>query len=564
MANTRDPAPWILGLNIGHHDASAALVHGGDLVAMAEEERFTRVKRALGQSPVNAAAFCLRHAGITLEEVVAVGLGSDMDLVRKWRALTKEELAREVRLEDPERLFPVEVFGAARRPPIEAVRHHVAHAMSAFWVSGFSSAATLVVDNRGESTSTTLFSAGPSGVTPLAEYGVEKSLGIYYRTAAQYTGLYKHFGEVGKLMGLAGYGRPTEPVPVAWENDDIVLRTPSISAERGEAVPPTLTAHLTAFFEENCFPYASSLSEEVMSYANFAASVQASLEEVVLGLSRRLRMLDGGPNLAVAGGVALNCTANGRLVDEAVFPKIYFQPVAHDAGVALGAAFEVARRLGSSLEPGTSTMNHAFWGPEYEDDEIERALSAQSLSARRFDEDEFVARVAAALADGKIVGWFQGRAEIGPRALGARSILATPRYRQSLVRLNRIKGREMWRPIAPSVTVEDFGRFFTSSHASPFMIVATRVRPEVRRVIPAVVHVDGTARPQAVARSAHPRYWKLLRAFERAGGVPVLANTSFNLGAEPIVNTPGEAIEDFLNTELDVLAIGDYFVEKPL
>jgi carbamoyltransferase len=549
---------WIMGLNHGPHDSSAALLRNGALVVVAEQERFSRRKRAIDEPPVQAIRYCLDHAGIGLNDLECVALGFDFALMRKWLGVDASEAWRELPYDDPARLFPVEVFGTGGSPEIEVIQHHVAHAASTFWTSGFSEAAVLVADDMGEGVSTTLGYGSPEGFRVIETYPVTQSLGMYYSRAARYAGLYHRSGEVGKLMGLASYGVPNQPVPLSTSSGRYRFDgLPSLADDLpGSMIRRKLNEQLLTFFERNCYPYALGLTPDIMSYASFAASVQISLEEALLELARRLRRLTGSSNLVLSGGVALNCTANGRLVRAAGYRNVFIQPMAGDSGVGLGAALaaQVQRHGSNSLD---SRMEHAYYGPAYGQDEIEAALTDADVSFHRYTEDMLIVKVAELLADGRVVGWFQGRAEIGPRALGARSMLGDPRRRDTLVRLNHIKGREMWRPIAPSVLDQDWDRYFCDSRPDPFMIVSSRVRRDRWAEIPAVVHVDGSARPQAVNPSTAPRYAALIAEFGRRTGVPVLANTSFNLQNEPIVNTPIDAVRTYVRGELDALAIGD-------
>lgn len=551
---------WVAGLNHGAHDSSAALLCDGRLVATVEQERFSRRKRAIDQPPVEALRWCLDYANIELRELSAIGLGSDLDILGQWMGLTRAQRRAELPLDDPERLLPTALFGPGPRPPLIPIRHHLAHAASCFWPSGFREAAVLVMDNRGEDSATTLAYGTHDGITTLETYPVEHSLGLFYRIATQYTGLYSKDGNAGKLMGLAAYGRPRYDAALhVTEQGPFWAGVPRATTS-GTALPLERTRQLLSFFEEHCFPYTAGLKEDITAYTDFAASVQRALEDTILGLAVDLQARTGSRNLALAGGVALNCTANGRLAAEGPFDNIFVQPVAHDAGVALGAALEVTRQLNvGRFRP--QPMTHAFWGPSYTDAEIAEALRRHRLAGDRLAPDALVTRVAAVLARGGIAGWHQGRSEVGPRALGARSLLGDPRLRRTLVRLNRLKRREMWRPLAPSVLADQFDKFFVGT-PNPFMIMAAMVRPEVRAKLPAVVHIDGSARPQAVEPGDNPVFARLIDAFALETGLPVLVNTSFNTVGVPIVNSPDEAIATFLDTDLDVLAIGDRFVTR--
>lgn len=552
---------WVAGLNHGAHDSSASLLRNGRLIAAIEQERFSRRKRAIDQPPVEALQWCLEYAGIGLADLSAIALGSDLDVLGTWMGLTPQQRREQLPLDDPHRLLPSSVFGNQARPPIIPVRHHLAHAASCFWPSGFREAAILVIDNRGEDSSTTLAVANGEGIETLVSYPVEHSLGLYYRIATQYVGLYTKDGNAGKLMGLASYGKPIYNTALRYGPEGPAWQGVPAATATGRELPPQRTSQLLEFFTEHCYPYAAGLSQDITSYVDFAASVQNALEETILGLADDLYKRTGLANLCVAGGVGLNCTANGRLATESPFDHIFVQPMAHDAGVGLGAAYEVSRQL-DQQRFAPQQMRHAQWGPEYDEEAIHAVLSDHGLPFERLEPDALVARVAASVAAGAIVSWHQGRAEVGPRALGGRSLLADPRRRDSLVRLNTIKRREMWRPLAPSVLATDFHTYFTGD-PNPFMIVAAQVKPEWRREIPAVVHIDGSARPQAVDPADQPLYAALLAAFQKETGIPVLVNTSFNTAGMPLVNQPQESVAAFAAADIDHLAIGPFLVTKP-
>jgi carbamoyltransferase len=364
-------------------------------------------------------------------------------------------------------------------------------------------------------------------------------------------------------MGLAAYGRPRYPMPLVTADGKLTM----VSEVRVEHTADTrfeMRDALRAWWRETTFPFMDGNFEEQMAYVDFAASAQAALEDALCGLAREAKRLTGSSRLVVAGGVAQNCSANARIAESGIFTEYHFLPVAHDPGVSLGAALYVAHaRARATGGPFTPTrIDHAFWGPCFTDAEIEQALRAAGVGGRRVPDSELIDRVAAELARGRIVGWFSGRAEIGPRALGARSILADPRDRQVVARLNRIKGREIWRPLAPSVLAERFDEYFDAPVRSPFMNVSATVLPAARSLIPAVVHVDGSARPQLVDSGDCPRYWSLIRRFEELTGVPVVLNTSFNLAGEPIVNSPGDAVRTFLNSQIDLLVLDGWLMAK--
>jgi len=543
----------VLGLNFGSHDPSAAIVINGRIVSMIEQERISRKKRAPGEPSSEAVEYCLRQADITPSQVDAIAIGWDVELFNgNSEPFPLHQMLRDVHWSLPKTFASLSI-------PVYYVRHHIAHAACAFYSSGFDDAAILIVDGQGESESTTIAVGDRDGVRPLLSLPISQSLGYFYLAASRYAG-FPGEGE-GKFMGLAAYGTPNQPMPLSIiENqityvDAVKLASQSIPKQRDA---------LYNWWAVNCYPYSlAETKKEPFAYSRFAASVQRALEEVLLQLARQARELTGSNNLVIAGGVAQNCSANRVLVESELFSEYFIPPVSHDGGVSLGAALEIASRL----EPGGpnaigSKMEHAYWGPKYEELEIEEALRHAQLEYNVLSEDGICETVAELLTQNRIVGWFQGRAEIGPRALGARSILANPMIRSNVTRINTLKGREEWRPLAPSVLEEEYDVYFRSNVKSPFMNVAVEVRDTVRSAIPAVVHVDNSARPQAVSQKFSPLYWGAINEFKKHTGIGVVLNTSFNLWYEPIVNSPRDAIETFKKGGLDALAIGRYLVMK--
>ncbi|GBF75044.1 hypothetical protein PA598K_03423 [Paenibacillus sp. 598K] len=416
----------------------------------------------------------------------------------------------------------------------------------------------MVVDGGGETASTTLARAQGNRIDVLEQIKLPFSLGGYYAAATRYTGMKAR--HAGKFMGLAAYGRADQEMPLRV-SDELRLELDGCLPESGSfADLGAFRDLLESHFERHHFPYRRGDGVDLYPYVGFAASVQHSLEQALLHLVRQLRRLTDATNLVIAGGVGLNCTANGVIADSGIFEHLFIQPASHDAGVAIGAAFEAAKCKGEALV--SSRMDDAYLGPSYSDEQIHAAIVQRGLSYTRCSEEELIHQTADFLQQGKLIGWFQGRAEFGPRALGARSIIGNPMDRETLVRLNRLKRREMWRPFAPSVIEEAFDAFFESAHPSPFMIVAAKVLRDKQKEVPAVVHVDGSARPQAVRRSVNPRYWGVIDEFGRRTGIPIVVNTSFNLDHEPIVLRPEEALANYETTELDALVIGSYVLSK--
>lgn len=578
---------YILGINAYHGDSSACLVRDGILLAAAEEERFRRIKHWAG-FPAEAIRYCLAEAGIRLGDVDVVAINQDananlwkklaylvvrrpdlsfvLDRIRnkKERAGVAEELAQ---------VFPGESF----RAEVRHVEHHMAHLASAHLVSPFENSVVVSVDGFGD------FASAAWGVGRGARIDVEErvyfphSLGIFYQSLTQYLG-FPNYGDEYKVMGLAPYGEPryldqmqrivklredgsfrldlayfrhhSEKVEYEWENGEPcvgTLFTPALSELLGPARQKG----------EELSPY----------HLDLARSVQAMYEEALFHLLNRLHERHGLDALTLAGGCAMNSVANGRVYRNTPFKKLYIQSAAGDAGGAIGAAYAVCSESDMGLR---FHMEHAYWGPHYSDAEIgallnreKEAIDQAGCSVRRTaDESELVRETAKAISQGLVIGWFQGRMEWGPRALGNRSILADPRRLDMKDILNlKIKRRESFRPFAPSILREHVSAWFETEDEVPFMMQVYQIRSERRMDIPAVTHVDGSGRLQTVHRHTNPRYWRLIDAFRELTGVPILLNTSFNEN-EPVVCRPEEALDCFLRTKMDVLVLGDWIVRR--
>jgi carbamoyltransferase len=572
----------ILGINAYHGDASAALVIDGKLIAAAEEERFTRVKHMAG-FPHHAIAYCLNAAGITPREIthIAVSRNPRARLPRRLLALLlhhprlrriADRARNAVRLRDVKTTLALGWGMDPRdlRASVHYVEHHRAHLASAFFVSGLEEAALLSIDGMGDFVST-MWGVGRGtrmdirGVVPFPH-----SLGIFYTALTQYLG-FPHYGDEYKVMGLSAYGEPTyldrmrqivrlrEGVGFRLDLSYFTHHTDGVSMTWSEGAP-LLGALYSPKMIRAFGPPREPSDPITVEHERIAASLQAALEEVVLTLLLRIFERTRLKALCLAGGVALNCVVNGKILRDTPFERLYIPPAASDAGTSVGAAFFVWHEcLG---RPRAFTMEHAYWGPEWSESEIRDALCRHGLVARRVSREDLVESVARAVAGGKVVGLFQGRMEFGPRALGHRSIVADPRRPDMKDILNRrVKNREPFRPFAPSIVEEAVGEYFEQTHPSPFMLLAYPARPEKRALIPAALHVDGTGRVHTVSRATNPLFWEILTRFERLTGVPVLINTSFN-ESEPIVCHPDEAIRCFLRTRMDVLAIGPYLVAK--
>jgi carbamoyltransferase len=547
---------WVAGLNHGSHDASCALLKDGSLVVAIEQERLSRRKRATGESPARALRYCLDYAGIGLGDIDAIALGSEHELLARWLQYSPDERSVLLPYDSPEWLFPDPLFKGERKPAVAPIRHHEAHAGSCFWPSGFGDCAILIMDAMGEDSSTSLGIGQADGIHFLESYPVDVSLGYFYEAACDYIGLGRD--NAGKLMGLAAYGQPTENVGLDYVSSQIIRPGGKARDLHGRTFITDLLERMVAFFEGNCFPYTRDCVKDVMAYANFAASVQRAAETVILSLAERARRLSGCSRLVIAGGVGLNCTANGKIADAGLFDEVWIQPMAHDAGVALGSALVVAHRMNQDISK-RFPMRHAYWGQDTDHQEVEAALKQARLPSVKLTSEELVRRTARVIADGGIVAWHQGRGEVGPRALGARSFLGDPRSRNTLVKLNQIKRREMWRPLAPSVLESRFGDYFAGT-PNEFMIVAARVHHQMRRLIPAVVHVDGSARPQVVSPATNKLYADLIDQFCCITGIPIVVNTSLNLADEPLCSAPDDTVRTFLRSGADAMAIGCHLV----
>ncbi len=577
----------ILGINAYHGNSSAALVSDGKLIAAVEEERFNRVKYAAG-FPVAAIRYCLQEAGITISEVDHVAiprnpwarLGTKLLFAMRMPRFARERakvLAKFVGI--PEALAQAfETDPKRLRAQYHRVEHHRAHLASSFYVSPFEQSALLSADGLGDFAST-MWGVGQGPRMDIqGAVSFPHSLGMYYTAVTQYLGFWK-FGDEFKVMGLAAYGEPShlpefrrivrsngslgfrlgleyfshhrEGADMSWREAD---KTPVVgrlfSPELERLLGPTRPAEAPVEQREK----------------DLAATLQARLEEVLFENLNALHAKTKQKNLCLAGGVAFNCLANGKIFDRTPFERVFVQPAAGDAGLAIGAAYYVYHQaLG---RPRDFVMKNSYWGPAYSQQQIRNAvehseLSAAGVSIAELPERELLRATAERLAEGDVLGWFQGRAEWGPRALGNRSILADPRRPDMKDILNRrIKHREIFRPFAPSILAEATGEFFELSHPSPFMQFAYPVRPEKRAALAAPTHVDGTARLQTVEREANPRYWGLIREFGDLTGVPAVVNTSFN-DNEPIVCRPEEAIDCFRRTRMDTLVLGDFLIRRP-
>jgi carbamoyltransferase len=575
----------ILGINAYHADAAACIVRDGRLLAAAEEERFRRIKHWAG-FPSQAIGYCLKEAGADLGDVthVAVNRNGRANLVRKVAYVASHRPNPRLllgRLRNRKQVAGIAeqlgtLPGRAFAGTIDYVEHHLAHLASAFYPSPFGEAVAVSVDGFGDFASAGWGSGNGTALSLDGRVLFPHSLGIFYQAMTQYLG-FPHYGDEYKLMGLAAYGD-------ASCRDD-VKRLLSLRDDGSFALDLQYFRHHSEDIayewyggEPVCGPLFSPALVDALGpprhadwsitdrHRNLAWATQAAYEDAFFHLLNTLQRRYGHTAIALAGGCAYNSVANGKIRDRTAFTQCYLQSAAGDAGGAIGAAYAVWHRAGARAAP----MTHAYWGPAFADEEIgalladrRTAIEAEHCTVRHVDDEkELIDSTAAAVADGLVVGWFQGRMEWGPRALGNRSILGDPRRADMKNILNlKIKRRESFRPFAPSVLRESVAEWFARDDDVPFMLQVLPIRPDRRGQIPAVTHVDGTGRLQTVDRASNPRYYAVIESFFRLTGVPMVLNTSFNEN-EPVVCRPEEALECFLRTKMDVLVLGDYLIQR--
>jgi carbamoyltransferase len=544
---------------LGQHDAAAVLVHDGRVIAAIEEERLDRLKHS-NCFPSNAIRFCLDAAGAALTDVDVFATNDTRSTI-DWRV--KQEYLWNPLVAEPlqdaaaylnsrfQLHFQIDVLQR-----LQFCHHHLAHAASAFFPSGFDEALIFTIDGSGDGLSGMVLNADSSGMTTLREFPMRNSLGHLYLSLIGMLG-YRVFDEY-KVMGLAPYGDPTRLASLFERHYSLDENGSYSLAPIRDWFKDFDSLGLLGRARRKNYPF-------TQWHKDWAAALQATLERIILHVLTYFRRETGLKNLCLAGGVAHNCTANGKILYSGLFDRVFVQPAAHDAGGALGAALYVWSMADrNSLRNRQSSQ--VYWGTPTNQDDAQAALARWSQLLDFRVVDDVAASTADLLADGNVIGWVQGRSEFGPRALGNRSILADPRPASNRDRVNwMIKKREGYRPFAPSVTEEDAERYFDlppRQKSFPFMIFVLRVKPEARQLLGAVTHVDGSARVHTVSPTANPLYWKLIREFGIRTGVPVLLNTSFNNAWEPIVDSVEDAIHCFLTTGLDYLVIGNCIARK--
>lgn len=568
---------YTIGINAVFHDSSACILKDGLLLAAAEEERFTHVKHgkrpipfSTYELPFNAIDYCLSIAGLNLKDVDQIAYSFDPNLLidedykgqhyttipfYPYPAKNKENqwdnLFLSAILNAPAQLvdgYPHHLQKRFKGSSLSDwdwhfVEHHIAHAASAYFPSPYMDAAVMTLDGRGELATTTYNLAQYNDIIRIGQVDMPHSLGLLYEKMTSHLG-FLHSSDEYRVMALASFGKPEFVNEfrnmVKIENNGLY----TIENENFE--------NLFGAQREPQAPFTS-------HHFNLAHSLQSVLEESVLELTSWLHQETKFDNLCLAGGVALNCVLNARIRDRGPFKNIWIQPASGDSGTALGAALWIDKRIRHNLEK-EFVMDHAYWGPEYSDEAIEKFLKWVKVPYTKME--NVAEQTADLLADNKIIGWFQGRMEFGPRALGSRSILASPIDPAMQSRLNEVKDREDFRPVAPVVLEEDAADWFDNATESPFMLFIYDVAADKKDKIPAVKHVDGTARIQTINEQQHPKYYQLLKAFKKKTGVPVLVNTSFNTLGKPIVCSPRDALECFWSSPFDALVIGSFLIEK--
>ena len=558
----------ILGISCYYHDSAAALIQDGKLIAASHEERFTR-KRHDSDFPTNAIEYCLREGKITINDIDYIGF-YDKPLVKFDRILQTYIATWPRSFASFFKAMPVWVNEKMWIPqtikkklgydgPILFAEHHMSHAASAFLVSPFDEAAIITLDGVGEWDTTTFGIGKGTSIDLLKTIHFPHSLGLFYSALTYYLGFKVNSAEY-KVMGLAPYGTPIY-------YDTMVQNLIDIKPDGSFRLNMKYFIYdwalkMTGRKFESLFGHPRREQESAMTqfHKDMAASLQKVTDEIVLKIARHVHQETGLSNLCMAGGVALNCVANSKVLMQTPFQEMFIQPAAGDAGGAVGAAYYIYNTvLGHKRD---YRMTHAFFGPSYSDEEISEFLNSREIPFQQLNGSDLLQTVAHLMKEQNVIGWFQGRMEYGPRALGSRSIIADARNPENWKRVNlKIKFRESFRPFAPTVLEERTGEYFEFDRPSPYMLFVAQVR-EDKRTIPAITHVDGSARLQTISREQHELYYDLITEFDRQTGCPVIINTSFNVRGEPIVCSPQDALTCFMRTDMDFLVMGSYLLDK--
>lgn len=572
----------LLGLNAHHADSSAAIFKDGILIAATEEERFRRIKHWAG-FPSEAVKFCLKEADVALNEVDHICIGRDPK-AKFWKKVKfvltnahKKNSLLSDRINNSKKITRIESELAAIsglsatmiKPKILNVEHHRSHLASAFFASPFGEAAILSIDGSGDFTTTMIAVGKGNQIEVLDSVDFPVSAGLFYTAFTQYLG-FPHYGDEYKVMGLAPYGSPIYADKVRkilhfksnglfdWDAD-YFARTTEIKLDYATHVPVISVLYGKKMI--GVFGAPRQAGEELTQHhKDLAASVQKVCEELILHILNHLQKRTGLKNICLAGGVAQNSVANGKILEKTAFENLYIPSAGHDAGISMGSALYAHHHI--LKQERNKAIYSAYTGSKFSNEEIEKILKANNIRYQRLSDEALYDKITDKLIEPGVVGWFSGRAEFGPRALGARSILADPRNPKAKDLLNsKIKRRESFRPFAPSILQEYTGGYFEKTEDVPFMEKVFPIRKEKRETIPAVTHVDGTGRLQTVSKEVSPRYYALIERFRQKTGVPILLNTSFNEN-EPIVNTPQEALDCYLRTQMDMLVLENCVLER--
>lgn len=573
---------YILGINAYHADASACIYHDDELIAATEEERFRRIKHWAG-FPTEAIQFCLKEAGIDIQQVDYIAISRDpkANFGKKVFTALKNRLSignminraknlkKAASIEDEICSF-FKIEKGTLKAEIINVEHHRSHLASAFFASPYENAAILSIDGFGDYSSTMIGTGKGNQITVLDTVSYPHSVGVFYTTFTQYLG-FPHYGDEYKVMGLAPYGEAKyvdklKEVLIFKDNGLFELNLDYFNhPKKGvqmvwEGGVPHMDSLFTDQMIEKFGPLRKSGEELSQYHKDLAASVQRITEELIFHILNHLQKKTGLKNICIAGGVAQNSVANGKILEKTTFENLYIPPAGHDAGTCLGAALWVYNQI--LKKPRLAPTLHGYLGSQFSNEEIIFCLKEQGIKYEQLEGEALFDKVTNCLIDSGVVGWFQGRAEFGPRALGHRSIIADPRRIDAKEILNaKIKRRESFRPFAPSILKEYVKDYFEVVDEVPFMEKVFSIKKEKYTEIPAVTHVDGTGRLQTVDQAVEPKYYGLIENFRKKTGVPILLNTSFNEN-EPIVNTPQEALACYLRTKMDMLVMGDIVVSR--
>ncbi len=559
---------YILGINCFYHDSAACLINDGKIIAAVEEERFNKEKHTK-KFPVNAIKYCLKEAGITINDIDYIGysynpwlrIKSAVPYFLKLFPKSFNLLKSGVLTSETSSLGIVKTikkkFGIEKpKFKFRYIEHHPSHSASSFFVSPFKEAAILTIDACGE-IYTTWFGEGKNNkIECIKRINLPHSLGFVYSAITQYLGF--KVNDEWKVMGLAPYGklryyREFKNLIKLKPNGEFRINTKYFDFQYGKKI--WYSKKLLDLFGPARIPE-SGIKEK---YKDIAASLQKRYEDIVMHMVNYLYKVTKSENLCLAGGCALNSVANGKILKESKFKEIFIQPAANDAGTSLGVAFYIYNQILN--KPRNYVMDNVYLGPEYNDKQIKKALDDFNLNYIKCK--DIAKECAKLIAKGKILGWFQGRMEFGPRALGNRSIIVDPRRAEMKDIINaKVKYRESFRPFAPAILEEDCNKYFELSYPSPYMLFVYEILPKKRKNIPAVTHVDGTGRLQTVSKKTNPLFWNLINEFKKLTKVSVVLNTSFNIRGEPIVCNPSDAIKCFRKTGIDCLALGKYLVVK--